>query len=63
MAAFDYASIDWRGFDLAKHILQASHHEQSYLQVYVSDNLIKDELYRRRRIEDGYRYGKVVWAL
>ena len=64
MAAFDYASIDWRGFDLAKHILQASHHEQSYLQVYVSDNLIKDELYRQvEAIEDLYRYGKVVWGV
>lgn len=64
MAAFDYASIDWRGFDLAKHILQASHHEQSYLQVYVSDNLIKDELYRQvEATEDLYRYGKVVWGV
>ncbi|GGL91946.1 hypothetical protein GCM10010099_04960 [Streptomyces cinereus] len=64
MAAFDYNSIDWRGFDLAKHILQASHHEQSYLQVYVSDNLIKDELYRQvEAIEDLYRYGKVVWGV
>lgn len=64
MAAFDYTSIDWRGFDLAKHILQASHHEQSYLQVYVSDNLIKDELYRQvEATEDLYRYGKVVWGV
>lgn len=64
MAAFDYSSIDWRGFDLAKHILQASHHEQSYLQVYVSDNLIKDELYRQvEATEDLYRYGKVVWGV
>ena len=64
MAAFDYASIDWRGFDLAKHILQASDHEQSYLQVYVSDNLIKDELYRQvEATEDLYRYGKVVWGV
>lgn len=64
MAAFDYASIDWRGFDLAKHILQASHHEQSYLQVYVSDNLIKDELYRQVEATEGlYRYGKVVWGV
>ncbi|MBL7666950.1 hypothetical protein I6I86_03185 [Moraxella osloensis] len=64
MAAFDYNSIDWRGFDLAKHILQASHHEQSYLQVYVSDNLIKDELYRQvEATEDLYRYGKVVWGV
>lgn len=64
MAAFDYTSIDWRGFDLAKHILQTSHHEQSYLQVYVSDNLIKDELYRQvEATEDLYRYGKVVWGV
>ena len=64
MAAFDYNSIDWRGFDLAKHILQASHHEQSYFQVYVSDNLIKDELYRQvEATEDLYRYGKVVWGV
>ena len=64
MATFDYTSIDWRGFDLAKYILQASHHEQSYLQVYVSDNLIKDELYRQvEAIEDLYRYGKVVWGV
>lgn len=64
MAAFDYSSIDWRGFDLAKHILQASHHEQGYLQVYVSDNLIKDELYRQvEAAEDLYRYGKVVWGV
>ncbi|UAY36577.1 hypothetical protein LAJ61_07880 [Moraxella osloensis] len=64
MAAFDYTSIDWRGFDLAKHILQASHHEQRYLQVYVSDNLIKDELYRQvEATEDLYRYGKVVWGV
>lgn len=64
MAAFDYNSIDWRGFDLAKHILQASHHEQSYLQVYASDNLIKDELYRQvEATEDLYRYGKVVWGV
>ena len=64
MAAFDYTSIDWRGFDLAKYILQASHHEQSYLQVYVSDNLIKDELYRQvEATEDLYRYGKVVWGV
>ncbi|HCN14553.1 MAG TPA: hypothetical protein DIS69_00585 [Moraxellaceae bacterium] len=64
MAAFDYSSIDWRGFDLAKHILQASHHEQGYLQVYVSDNLIKDELYRQvEATEDLYRYGKVVWGV
>ncbi len=64
MAAFDYSSIDWRGFDLAKHILQASHHEQSYLQVYVSDNLIKDELYRQvEATENLYRYGKVVWGV
>ena len=64
MAAFDYSSIDWRGFDLAKYILQASHHEQSYLQVYVSDNLIKDELYRQvEATEDLYRYGKVVWGV
>ena len=64
MAAFDYTSIDWRGFDLAKHILQASHQEQSYLQVYVSDNLIKDELYRQvEATEDLYRYGKVVWGV
>lgn len=64
MAAFDYTSIDWRGFDLAKHILQASHHEQDYLQVYVSDNLIKDELYRQvEATEDLYRYGKVVWGV
>lgn len=64
MAIFDYNSIDWRGFDLAKHILQASHHEQSYLQVYVSDNLIKDELYRQvEATEDLYRYGKVVWGV
>jgi len=64
MAAFDYSSIDWRGFDLAKHILQASHHEQDYLQVYVSDNLIKDELYRQvEATEDLYRYGKVVWGV
>lgn len=64
MAAFDYTSIDWRGFDLAKHILQASHHEQGYLQVYVSDNLIKDELYRQvEATEDLYRYGKVVWGV
>ncbi|QCR86064.1 hypothetical protein FEF33_09215 [Moraxella osloensis] len=64
MAAFDYTSIDWRGFDLAKHILQASHHEQSYLQVYVSDNLIKDELYRQvEATENLYRYGKVVWGV
>lgn len=64
MAAFDYTSIDWRGFDLAKHILQASDHEQSYLQVYVSDNLIKDELYRQvEATEDLYRYGKVVWGV
>lgn len=64
MAAFDYTSIDWRGFDLAKHILQASHHEQSYLQVYASDNLIKDELYRQvEATEDLYRYGKVVWGV
>jgi len=64
MAAFDYNSIDWRGFDLAKHILQASHHEQYYLQVYVSDNLIKDELYRQvEATEDLYRYGKVVWGV
>lgn len=64
MAAFDYNNIDWRGFDLAKHILQASHHEQSYLQVYVSDNLIKDELYRQvEATEDLYRYGKVVWGV
>ena len=64
MAAFDYTSIDWRGFDLAKHILQASHHEQSYFQVYVSDNLIKDELYRQvEATEDLYRYGKVVWGV
>ena len=64
MAAFDYTSIDWRGFDLAKHILQASHHEQSYLQVYVSDNLIKDELYRQvEATEDLYRFGKVVWGV
>lgn len=64
MAAFDYNSIDWRGFDLAKHILQASHHEQDYLQVYVSDNLIKDELYRQvEATEDLYRYGKVVWGV
>ena len=64
MAAFDYTSIDWRRFDLAKHILQASHHEQSYLQVYVSDNLIKDELYRQvEATEDLYRYGKVVWGV
>lgn len=64
MAAFDYNSIDWRGFDLAKHILQASQHEQSYLQVYVSDNLIKDELYRQvEATEDLYRYGKVVWGV
>ena len=64
MAAFDYSSIDWRGFDLAKHILQASHHEKSYLQVYVSDNLIKDELYRQvEATEDLYRYGKVVWGV
>lgn len=64
MAAFDYTSIDWRGFDLAKYILQASHHEQGYLQVYVSDNLIKDELYRQvEATEDLYRYGKVVWGV
>lgn len=64
MATFDYTSIDWRGFDLAKYILQASHHEQSYLQVYVSDNLIKDELYRQvEATEDLYRYGKVVWGV
>ena len=64
MATFDYTSIDWRGFDLAKYILQASHHEQGYLQVYVSDNLIKDELYRQvEAIEDLYRYGKVVWGV
>jgi len=64
MAAFDYTTIDWRGFDLAKHILQASHHEQDYLQVYVSDNLIKDELYRQvEATEDLYRYGKVVWGV
>lgn len=64
MAAFDYSSIDWRGFDLAKYILQASHHEQSYLQVYVSDNLIKDELYRQvEATEDLYRFGKVVWGV
>lgn len=64
MAAFDYNSIDWRGFDLVKHILQASHHEQSYLQVYVSNNLIKDELYRQvEATEDLYRYGKVVWGV
>ena len=64
MAAFDYSSIDWRGFDLAKYILQASHHEQGYLQVYVSDNLIKDELYRQvEATEDLYRYGKVVWGV
>lgn len=64
MADFDYTSIDWRGFDLAKHILQASHHEKSYLQVYVSDNLIKDELYRQvEATEDLYRYGKVVWGI
>jgi hypothetical protein len=64
MAAFDYSSIDWRGFDLAKHILQARHHEQDYLQVYVSDNLIKDELYRQvEATEDLYRYGKVVWGV
>lgn len=64
MAVFDYSSIDWRGFDLAKHILQASHHEQSYLQVYVSDNLIKDELYRQvEATENLYRYGKVVWGV
>lgn len=64
MAAFDYTSIDWRGFDLAKHILQADHQEQSYLQVYVSDNLIKDELYRQvEATEDLYRYGKVVWGV
>lgn len=64
MAAFDYTSIDWRGFDLAKHILQASHHEQGYLQVYVSDNLIKDELYRQvEATENLYRYGKVVWGV
>lgn len=64
MAAFDYNTIDWRGFDLAKHILQASHHEQRYLQVYASDNLIKDELYRQvEATEDLYRYGKVVWGV
>lgn len=64
MADFDYNSIDWRGFDLAKHILQASHHEQDYLQVYVSDNLIKDELYRQVEATEGlYRYGKVVWGV
>lgn len=64
MAAFDYNSIDWRGFDLAKHILQTTQHEQSYLQVYVSDNLIKDELYRQVEVtEDLYRYGKVVWGV
>jgi len=64
MAAFDYTTIDWRGFDLAKHILQTSQHEQSYLQVYVSDNLIKDELYRQvEATEDLYRYGKVVWGV
>ena len=64
MAAFDYTTIDWRGFDLAKHILQASHHQQSYLQVYVSDNLIKDELFRQvEATEDLYRYGKVVWGV
>lgn len=64
MADFDFNSIDWRGFDLAKHILQASHHEQSYLQVYASDNLIKDELYQQvEATEDLYRYGKVVWGV
>ncbi|WNP27068.1 hypothetical protein RNZ41_08235 [Moraxella sp. DOX410] len=64
MAAFDYTSIDWLRFDLAKHILQASHHEQSYLQVYVSDKLIKDELYRQvEATENLYRYGKVVWGV
>nr|WP_313099209.1 hypothetical protein [Moraxella sp. CTOTU48717] len=64
IADFDYSSIDWLRFDLAKHILQASHHEQSYLQVYVSDNLIKDELYRQvEATEDLYRYGKVVWGV
>ena len=64
MADFDYNSIDWRGFDLAKHILQASHHEQDYLQLYASDNLIKDELYRQVEATEGlYRYGKVVWGV
>ena len=36
----------------------------NYLQVYVSDNLIKDELYRQvEATEDLYRYGKVVWGV
>ena len=64
LADFDYASLHWRGFDLYKQILQRSVDEQSYLQVFASDSLIKHELYRQAQATEGlYRYGKVVWGV
>lgn len=61
---FDYSAINWHGVDVASALSQLPTDEQTYLQVFASDDLIKDELYRQAEATDHlYRYGKVVWGI
>lgn len=64
ISPFDYTAISWRSLDLSKAIGRLPSDAKSYLQVFASDSVIRDELYRQAEAtEILYRYGKVVWGV
>lgn len=61
---FDYSTINWHGVDVPSALSQLPTDDQTYLQVFASDDLIKDALYRQApATENLYRNGKVVWGI
>lgn len=61
--SFDYAKLNWQGFDLPKYVLDMSEQQRSYLQALAPNRLLNDELFSQAHaMMHLYRFGKVVWG-